>query len=102
MPELHGLPEEGKGYLPAGRLAGQPAAAMRPPDIAADQCQQSIPEVIGPADDREHIRNQVHRTDDQAGRSQEGSVAKLGFRGKIQKSGFGKSITYALQLSCFW
>jgi hypothetical protein len=71
MPKLHGLPEEGQGYLPAGRLAGQPAAALRPPDIAADQCQQSIPEVIGPADDGENIRNQVHRTDDQAGRSQE-------------------------------
>jgi hypothetical protein len=31
-----------------------------------------------------------------------GSVAKLGFRGKIRKSVIGKSTTCALQPSCFW
>ena len=30
-----------------------------------------------------------------------GSVAKLGFGGKIRKSGLGKSIACELQLSCF-
>jgi hypothetical protein len=39
--------------------------------------------------------------DTHTGASPGGSVAKLGFGGKIRKSGLGKSMACELQLSCF-